>query len=300
MSVTAVNTVGPGPATPSPTAPTPHTPDLLADLAVRALTDEARLTPKPGLVDRRGSGAHHDMDLGMLLASAESLRDGFADMARAARRIGTTGPALRGELARVGRAAETRMLAVTGGVNTHRGAIWALGLLTGAAALGTGDPCRLAAETARHPDPAAPRPGLTHGALVRLRYGSGGARTEAQRGFPHVRRALGTLRTARAAGADETQARLDALLSLIAALDDTCLLHRGGREGLALAQSGARAVLHAGGTATPAGRTRLAALDTACADRRLSPGGSADLLAAALYLDALDRAPATRPLSPRS
>ncbi|MEV5178123.1 triphosphoribosyl-dephospho-CoA synthase, partial [Streptomyces flaveolus] len=251
----------------------------------------ASLTPKPGLVDERGPGAHHDMDLGMLLASAESLREGFGAMAEAARRIGTPGPELRGELARIGRAAESRMLAVTGGVNTHRGAIWALGLLTGAAALGTGDPCRLAADIARHPDPAAPSPALTHGSLVRLRYGSGGARTEAQQGFPHVGRALGTLRAARVNGADESHARLDALLSLVATLDDTCLLHRGGREGLALVQSGARAVLRAGGTATPAGRSRLAGLDTVCAVRRLSPGGSADLLAAALYLDALDRTP---------
>ncbi|MGI5141734.1 triphosphoribosyl-dephospho-CoA synthase [Streptomyces sp. CA-106110] len=263
-------------------------PGVLADKAIQALIDEATLTPKPGLVDRRGSGAHHDMDLDLLLASAVSLRDGFAGMAEAARRIEVPGPELRGELARIGRAAEVRMLKVTGGVNTHRGAIWTLGLFTAAAALGAPDPCRTAASIASHADPAAPGLALSHGALARTRYGSGGARSEAADGFPHARLAHATLRDTRARGAGETQARLDALMAVMASLEDTCLLHRGGREGLALARIGARHVLRAGGTATPAGRARLAALDAALTARRLSPGGSADLLAAALHLDSLD------------
>ena len=44
--------------------------DWLADLAVDALIDEADLSPKPGLVDRRGSGAHTDLHLGLMHASA--------------------------------------------------------------------------------------------------------------------------------------------------------------------------------------------------------------------------------------
>lgn len=183
------------------TTPLPiASPRTLADKAVQALVDEATLTPKPGLVDGRGPGAHHDMDLDLLLASATSLHDGFAEMAEAAQRIGAPGPELRGELARIGRAAEARMLHVTGGVNTHRGAIWALGLLTGAAALGADDPCRTAASIAAHPDPAAPTSALSHGTLARLRYGTGGARTEATCGFPHARLAYRTLCDARARG----------------------------------------------------------------------------------------------------
>jgi triphosphoribosyl-dephospho-CoA synthase len=263
-------------------------PRALAGKAVQALVDEATLAPKPGLVDGRGSGAHHDMDVDLLVASAASLRDGFERMAEAAQRVGVPGAALRGELARIGRAAEARMLQVTGGVNTHRGAIWALGLLTGAAALRTADLCCTAASIASHPDPAAPPSVLSHGALARVRYGSGGARTEAVCGFPHVGLAYNVLRDARSRGATETQARLDALMAVVASLEDTCLLHRGGRAGLALARNGARAVLHAGGTSTRAGRARLAELDAALTARRLSPGGGADLLAAALYLDSLN------------
>src|SRR5271154_4029553 len=56
----------------------------LSNAAVSVLLEEAELTPKPALVDRRGNGAHHDLDLARLRRSAQSLEDGFADIARAA------------------------------------------------------------------------------------------------------------------------------------------------------------------------------------------------------------------------
>jgi triphosphoribosyl-dephospho-CoA synthase len=75
-------------------------------------------------------------------------------------------------------------------------------------------------------------------------------------------------------------------------VDDTCLLHRGGRAALWDAKTGARAVLAAGGNATAAGRHALQSLEAALLRHNASPGGSADLLAAALFLDALDHAAA--------
>ncbi|WP_225772279.1 triphosphoribosyl-dephospho-CoA synthase [Inquilinus sp. Marseille-Q2685] len=268
------------------------TPDTLADLAVWALIEEAELTPKPGLVDRRGPGAHRDLDLETLRRSARALRPAFRAMAEAARdRV--PDQALREELAAIGRAGEVHMMAATGGSNAHRGAIWALGLLlAGAAIAGPVDTRRIAAAAAAiafWPDRFAPR-ASSNGERVRQAHGAAGARGEARAGFPHVVDiALPTLRASRAAGAAETEARLDALLAVMASLDDTCLLHRGGRPALAAAQSGARAVLAAGGTATPAGRAALRALDADLLSRWVSPGGSADLLAAALFLDRINR-----------
>jgi len=264
-------------------------PAAIADLAVAAIIAEADLTPKPGLVDQRGSGAHTDMDLAMLHASAESLRVAFAECASAARQS-IPGPELRAQLGEIGRDGERAMLEATGGVNTHRGALWALGLLSAGAALGGGraGAVDIAARLALIPDHYAA--GLTsHGAKARLRYGVSGAAGEAQAGFPHIRlHALPALRAARRAGADEGSARLEALLALMATLDDTCVLHRGGAEGLRALQSGARAVLDACGLRTPEGRRRFTALDDMCLTRRLSPGGSGDLLSATLFLDALD------------
>ncbi|EPL14727.1 triphosphoribosyl-dephospho-CoA synthase, partial [Pseudomonas sp. CF161] len=109
--------------------------ERLADLAVDALIDEADLSPKPALVDRRGNGAHSDLHLGLMHASALSLWPAFKAMADAAIELGAIGLPLREALGRIGREGEAAMRVTTGGVNTHRGAIWALGLLVAAAAL---------------------------------------------------------------------------------------------------------------------------------------------------------------------
>ena len=268
--------------------------EVLADLAVCALVDEAELTPKPALVDCRGSGAHNDMDLGMLRRSAHALRPTFA--ALAARAHGRAPSQwLREELAAIGRRGEREMLAVTGGVNTHRGAIWTLGLLTAAASMAPLDagPAHIAALTGRvaaFADRYSPQE-TSHGSLVTKRYGVAGARGEARRGFPHiVGAALPALQAARAAGCPERCARLDALVALVVHVDDTCLLHRGGHAALHDAQTGARAVLAAGGSATVAGRRALRLLEAVLLRHNASPGGSADLLAGALLLDSLNNA----------
>jgi triphosphoribosyl-dephospho-CoA synthase len=83
--------------------------------------------------------------------------------------------------------------------------------------------------------------------------------------------------------------RLDALLSIIARLDDTCLLYRGGTGVLITAKKNALAVEKAGGVGTQIGRQRLTLLDRQLLNMRVSPGGSADLLAATLFLDAIER-----------
>ena len=268
--------------------------ELLADLSVCALVDEAELTPKPALVDRRGSGAHGDMDLGMLCRSAHALRPTFAALAARARGRAPS-QRLREELAAIGRRGEREMLTVTAGVNTHRGAIWTLGLLAAAASMAALDArpaciAALAGRVAAFPDRYSPHE-TSHGSLVTRRYGVAGARGEARCGFPHVVGvALPALRATRAAGRPEQSARLDALVALIVRVEDTCLLHRGGHAALQDAQTGARAVLAAGGSATVAGRRALRLLEAALLRHNASPGGSADLLAGALLLDSLDNA----------
>ncbi|MDO7904539.1 triphosphoribosyl-dephospho-CoA synthase [Pseudomonas sp. K1(2024)] len=264
--------------------------ERLADLAVDALIDEAELSPKPGLVDRRGSGAHGDMNLALMQASALSLWPCLRQMAEAAQRFGHIATPLRAELGRLGREGEAAMLVTTAGVNTHRGAIWALGLLVAAWALNPADsdPLSVTARAGRLAlieDPAAPIAD-SHGLHVRRRYGVGGAREQAQQGFPAIiGHGLPQLLRSRAAGVGETPARLDALLAIMAALSDTCVLWRAGEQGLAVLQQGARAVLEAGGSASLAGRRHLRALDARLLHLNASAGGAADLLAACLFLD---------------
>ncbi|MFM0594164.1 triphosphoribosyl-dephospho-CoA synthase [Paraburkholderia dilworthii] len=269
----------------------------LARYAVAALIDEVQLTPKPALVDQRGSGAHRDLDLALMLRSAHSLEPTFAALAHAARRRGEPSALLRAELAQIGRSGEQDMLWATGGSNAHRGAIWIVGLLVAGATMTisggeanrpqASQICAYAAQIACFPDRFA-APSDSHGERARQRYQVGGARREAQDGFPHVIDVgLPALLAARARGVDENAARVDALLAIMASLDDTCLLHRAGLPGLHAGQHGAQRVLNAGGSSTPTGRAALAALEHELLSLNASPGGAADLLAATLFLDML-------------
>lgn len=245
----------------------------LAELAVQALLEEVDQTPKPGLVDRNNRGAHQDMDRDLFHRSARSLLPYF----RRAVTLGLERADCMGSLQKAGLAAERVMLAETGGVNTHRGAVYAFGLIL--AAMGSrlargGDVFAGAAALAESGLPPAAG---SHGQQARQRYGAPGARGEALAGFPHARHAWAAL--ARPGGRDA------ALLTLLAEVEDTNLLHRGGPEGLALVQSRARSILAA---SPPAYGEGLLDLDRACIARNLSPGGSADLLALALFLGRTD------------
>lgn len=272
--------------------------EALAQAAVSALTGQLALAPKPGLPDPRDLGARATRkDHCSLRWSAKALAPGLAAMAAAARRTGEPTPQLRAELGAIGRCTEHSVGLAGGG---HRGALWTLGLLVAAAALepraGAKDVAAAAKKIAAHTDKRAPRR-PSRGSSVSAKYGAAGARGEARAGFPHVRRALDALATARKAGVAEPDARLDALITVMSTLQDTELLHTAGPLGLRHVQAGARGVLEAGGTATEAGRDALLALDADLHARAWSPRGSAGLLAGALFLDSLpatvsSRAPA--------
>jgi triphosphoribosyl-dephospho-CoA synthase len=263
-------------------------PDTLADHAVAALLDEVYVTPKPALVDRRGSGAHGDLTLALMVESARALHPTFSALAQAAAGV-TVDAHLRGALGAIGRAGETAMLQATNGVNAHRGAIWSVGLLVcGAAQSQSSDPAAIvlaAAQIASIAD-SGNVAGDRNGARARQRYGVGGAVAQARRGFPHVTQyGLPALNRARARGCGNDDAHLEALLAIMTSLDDTCVLHRGGSRALSAAQRGALAVLECGGVDTARGRRAFDELERILMAYRASPGGAADLLAATIFLD---------------
>jgi len=264
----------------------------LAELARQALVAEVELTPKPGLVDRRGAGAHSDLSLDLMRQSAAAIAPYFEAMGDSAQSM-PFDRGLRTEVAAIGRAAESAMLQATNGSNAHKGAIWILGLLVTAASRGIDlNPAAIAQDAAflaRLPDRAQPQL-LSHGEMVRARYGATGARGEAFAGFPHVLHVgLPTLRAERNRARTETNSRLWALLNIMARLEDTCVLYRGGAEGLAIVQKGASDALLAGGPGSVAGELAMLRLDQELLIRNISPGGAADLLAATLFLDALEQ-----------
>lgn len=256
-------------------------------LAVRALFDEAVLDGKPGLVSPSDSGAHPDMTLATFYRSITALRPYFPTMAA----LGAASAPWR-SLQSHGQAAEAVMLRATGGVNTHRGAIFHLGVLCAAAgALAARDRTLSSGAVtgfvrfAYGPCFLAPRAVASHGAVVEMRYGAGGARREAAHGYRSVRRwSLPAFQSVLARTHDRERASMQALFALIANVGDTNLLWRGGRDGLAFAQARAREFLDRGGVLTHDWRAYAATVHRELVAQRLSPGGCADLLAVTLFL----------------
>ena len=269
-----------------------------SDLAVRALVVEADLAPKPGLVDPVTSGAHPDMDLALLHRSAEGLRDWFT----ASWLVGATAggdDTLRRRVVALGVAAEAAMRGVTGGVNTHKGALFGVGLLLAAlgaeasGAPGEPDACArvgvlagplLAGWLARVGGDAS------HGSAAYRELGITGARGEAASGFATVREvSLPAYRARLARHGDADDALRWTLVTLMAVCPDTNLYARGGAEALEAVQAWAARIVS---KEPDPGRlaAALAQADAPFTARRWSPGGSADLLALTWLLDRLGAA----------
>jgi triphosphoribosyl-dephospho-CoA synthase len=260
-------------------------------LAAQCLRLEVRTWPKPGLVSHIDNGSHVDMDAAMFYRSAATLVPFFGELADAGAQ-GAPMSALR----KIGLRAERAMLAATGGINTHRGAIFGLGLLCAAAGwrhahAGVQSLGEIVARRWGDDILGGPRLSDSHGETALRRYGAGGARQEAAEGFPSVYAiALPALDEARTfAGSDAQSARVQACFALIAAVEDTNLLHRGGPEGLYFAQQATDAFLRRGGVGQADWRQEAEAIHRAFVKRRLSPGGAADLLAMSLFVSTLGR-----------
>ena len=270
----------------------------IADTMRQALITEATLTPKAGLVDAAHNGGHHDMNLALFLRSADAIAPYLGDCAATGMTFAghPASPALLAAIRPIGLAAEAAMRAATGGVNTHKGAIFAFGLT--AAALGK----RLAEQhAATLADVQADVRALCAEILAELRqgdcdsagkrgyarHGISGARGEAASGFATVSaHALPLYQQELAADGNERRALLAALVALYAANDDSTTLARVGLDGLRAHQHWARTLL--ADRATLADEARLsdaiAAYARNCAAKRLSAGGSADLLALTAWL----------------
>ena len=271
---------------------TPFYYENIGKTAQWALEQEVLLAPKPGLVDSHNTGSHSDLSVDLMLLSAKTLSPYFTEMAADSSLLPSL-TLIRHAIGQIGRDAEVEMMKATNNVNTHRGAIWALGLLSAAASQETGKItavklCRDAGEIAKIDDINTPAT-FSKGKAACQKYKVNGAKQEAQLGFPSiVNLALPALRNSRLNGDDESAARLNALMAIMTELSDTCVLSRSGIEGLNYMQQQAQKVLNLGGAATTAGYQALLAFGIHMEALNASPGGAADLLAATLFVDELE------------
>ena len=273
-----------------------------ARLACQALLYEVAVTPKPGLVDRANSGSHRDMDFFTFQAAAAALWPYFARCAEIGMDTGRLEPPRTfAALRTAGKLAEGEMLRATGGVNTHKGAIFSMGILCGA--LGRldrvlwRDPERVLRECAAMTrglvsgDYAGltPETAKTAGQRLYLQYGVTGVRGQAEAGFPTgLQVGLPRLEEGLALGKSVNEAGCAALLAMLAAAEDTNLIHRGG----AAVQRRVTRALSDWLRENPfPGERELQAMDRAFIERNLSPGGTADLLAMTFVLHFLKEEP---------
>ena len=267
----------------------------IARLACQALLYEVAATPKPGLVDRANSGSHKDMDFFTFQASAAALWPYFETCARIGMDSVNGSPQETFALLRApGMIAEGEMLRATGGVNTHKGAIFSLGILC--AALG-----RMGWEYADKPQwllyecaqmttglVAEDFAGLTEetaktaGQKLYLRHGITGVRGQAEAGFPAVLKVgLPTLEEGLAKGLSLNDAGCAALLAMLAASTDTNMISRSDYETQQRIALETAILLQK--TPFPE-EAVLKQMDADFIEKNLSPGGTADLLAMTYFL----------------
>ena len=261
----------------------------VARAAIISLHDELILDPKPGLVTPTSNGSHGDMTAATFMRSLFALRHYFERIALAG-----IDHANFAELRMLGINAERTMMAATGGINTHRGAIFALGMLcaaTGAARMQQTDCETVTTDTLRRTllqhwggalrSHVFASSGASYGRHVSAIHAARGARGQAAAGFPAVFDiGLPRLHATLAAGGDWASACVDTLFALMAEVSDTNVVHRGGPQGAGLVRRRALAFLQAGGSADPDWRQRALQINCEFVRFNLSPGGAADLLAA--------------------
>ena len=288
--------------------------NLIEESARYGLLEEVRTTPKPGLVDLRDSGAHRDMNYETFVASTDAVAPYIVKMARAGFNLSQGQipapikqlfPAIRP----IGVEAEQAMFEATGGVNTHKGMIFSLGII--AASIGyccasqisswhfpfLKEPDQLLSfcKEAVYPylrqdfEQMKGRPPQTHGERLFARYGIRGIRGEAMDGFPSLSQsALPAMRKARKCQPDANAANLYVLLTLMAEVDDTNILTRSDPETLSYVKEQSRRFLERHPVLGPRALRELEEMNQEFIRRNLRPGGCADLLAISLFFFRLE------------
>lgn len=252
-------------------------PYLVADLAERALRLELDTTPKPGLVDRQDNGAHKDMDYALMSKSISALRPYLTRLAvESAKDID---PA---KIKEIGIEAEKAMLKATGGVNTHKGALFCIGLSVAAASYLASTTGSVEAysfkELVSRAASEIPSARGTHGAEAKRSFKAVGALENARAAYPEL--FVDWLPYYRSLEGDPFRCH-KTLLHIMTTLDDTNILHRRGAEGLAHAEAEAARLLE------DFSESGLSSLNKDFIRENISPGGSADMLSLTIFIESI-------------
>ena len=278
-------------------------PYIIGHLASMALQAELDTTPKPGLVDRNDNGAHRDMDHALMQRSIQALHPYFVRLAQ----LGFTDKQpCHDEIVNIGIEAEREMYKVTGGVNTHKGALFSIGLA--AVALACEAFCRITqAEgcgTMAYNDVNSkqiqslsnsiaslarlfPDTNGTHGSKAKANNILKGALDNAREGYTQLFKAWLPFYIDRIAEGDN-YALHKTLLRIMCDLDDTNIVYRTSMETMQEVKTEARQMLDTSRNIVNF-EAALQAMNTDYIHRNISPGGSADMLSLVVFLSCIVR-----------
>lgn len=275
-------------------------PALVGEVLLQAILLEVCSFPKPGLVTPVSNGSHSDMNLQTFLLSSSAIAPCFTLCAEAGFTHRKPLSRVLKKIRPIGIDYENRLLEVTRGINTQRGILFSGSVLACAAGYlsGLNQPMnsislahciRQLCQGLCESDFAVlkTRPAQTAGEILFTQYGVTGIRGEAEQGFPMITQiGYPALIAAFNKGLPLRHALVDCLLMLMTHCEDTNVLWRTGPEQLAELKYRASEIVHGGGISAPGGEARIHQLNEWCCQRRISPGGSADLLALsiAMYL----------------
>ena len=275
--------------------------ETIGTCAVEAMLLEANCAPAPGLVDRYNSGAHNDMDIFTFIRSTASLAPSMYSMAKLGYQyVGSESDLLRA-IRPIGLRAEHDMMKATKGVNTQKGLIFLMGILCAAAGYTYNKKGVITIESIIQTVksmceglvnreltqnlPTKDEKEYSHGEILYARYGIRGIRGEVEDGLPTIVNAgLPAYTEALQRGFSDDKALIHALLGIMSASEDTTILHRHSMPVLKEVQRYADELYRSEAAFTTEGLERIKELDNQFIERYISPGGSADLLAATHFL----------------
>lgn len=274
-----------------------HISKKIAELAKMALLEEVYTTPKPGLVDLMSNGAHKDMTIKTFLISTETITPYFEEMARIAITKDTSPDMIFKEIREVGIEAEHAMFRATGNINTHKGLIFSLGILSAAAGISINRHHTISLHHIRsieqemvcdillkEIDMIYVNGGTSHGEKNLLKYGSSGIRGEALAGYPSIINiSLPAMSSGLWQGHSWNAVKLQSLLSLMAKVEDSNVLARHNKQVLGYVQTCSHQFLNEGGAYGKNSITKLQRMDHDFTAKNISSGGCADLLAVTIF-----------------
>ena len=278
-------------------------PYIIGHLASMALQAELDTTPKPGLVDRNDNGAHRDMDHALMQCSIQALHPYFVRLAQ----LGFTDKQpCHDEIVNIGIEAEREMFKATGGVNTHKGALFSIGLaavalageafsrITQAERCGTmayndvnSKQIQYLSNSIASLARLFPDTNGTHGSKAKANNILKGALDNAREGYTQLFKAWLPFYIDRIAEGDN-YALHKTLLRIMCDLDDTNIVYRTSMETMQEVKTEARQMLDTSRNIVNF-EVALQAMNTDYIHRNISPGGSADMLSLVVFLSCVVR-----------